>query len=148
MKRIVYTVNGNVCVVNPAPAAQLPEETEDQFIARIAAKDVPEGLSFQIVDAVPADRTFRNAWTVNLGAIEQDMPKCRAIWRDRMRDVRKPKLEALDILWMRATARSDATAASAVESQREQLRNVTAAPSIETALTPAELKAVWPAVLS
>lgn len=40
------------------------DETDDEFIAWIAAKDVPEGKPFKIVDVadVPSDRTFRNAW--------------------------------------------------------------------------------------
>jgi len=33
-------------------------------IEQIAAKDVPFGVPFKIIDAstIPADRTFRNAW--------------------------------------------------------------------------------------
>lgn len=40
------------------------DETDDEFIAWVAAKDVPEGKPFKIVDVtdVPSDRTFRNAW--------------------------------------------------------------------------------------
>lgn len=40
------------------------DETDDEFIAWIAAKDVPEGKPFKIVDVadVPTDRTFRAAW--------------------------------------------------------------------------------------
>jgi hypothetical protein len=39
-------------------------ETDDEFIAWIAAKDVPAGKPFKIVDAadIPTDRTFRAAW--------------------------------------------------------------------------------------
>lgn len=40
------------------------DETDDEFIAWVAAKDVPEGKPFKIVDVVdvPTDRTFRAAW--------------------------------------------------------------------------------------
>jgi hypothetical protein len=40
------------------------DETDDEFSAWVAAKDVPEGKPFKIVDVadVPSDRTFRNAW--------------------------------------------------------------------------------------
>jgi hypothetical protein len=40
------------------------EETDEEFLAWVAAKDVPAGKEFQIIDVsdVPADRTFRNAW--------------------------------------------------------------------------------------
>jgi hypothetical protein len=57
-KRIIYpTAEGGVAVIVPAPDCGLS-------IDEIAAKDVPRGVPYQIVDAVdiPADRTFRNAW--------------------------------------------------------------------------------------
>ena len=48
-------------------------ETEDEFVARIAAKDVPAGLAFQIVsaDKFPADRTNRNKWKANIGSVSE-----------------------------------------------------------------------------
>ena len=57
-KRIIYpTDNGGVAVIVPAPNCGLT-------IEEIAAKDVPSGTDYQIVDVadVPSDRTFRNAW--------------------------------------------------------------------------------------
>lgn len=58
MKRIIYpTDDGGVAVIIPAPECGLT-------IEEIAAKDVPAGKEFKIVDTadVPTDRTFRNAW--------------------------------------------------------------------------------------
>ena len=60
MQRIIYpTANGGVVVVVPTPDYLLTHTIED-----CAAKDVPQGVPFQIVDVteVPSDRTFRNAW--------------------------------------------------------------------------------------
>ena len=60
MKRIIYpTDDGGVAIVIPAP-----EALETMTIEEIAAKDVPTGKPFKIIDTadVPADRTFRNAW--------------------------------------------------------------------------------------
>ena len=60
MKRIIYpTDDGGVAIVIPAP-----EALETMTIEEIAAKDVPTGKSFKIIDTedVPTDRTFRNAW--------------------------------------------------------------------------------------
>ena len=57
-KRIIYpTDDGGVAVIVPAPNSGLT-------IEEIAAKDVPTGKDYQIVDVadVPSDRTFRNAW--------------------------------------------------------------------------------------
>ena len=58
-QRIIYqTDEGGVAVIIPAPECGLT-------IEEIAAKDVPAGKPFQIVDVseVPSDRTFRGAWT-------------------------------------------------------------------------------------
>ena len=49
--------NGGVCILTPASECGLT-------IEEIAAKDVPAGKPYKIVDVadIPADRTFRNAW--------------------------------------------------------------------------------------
>lgn len=59
-QRIIYpTDNGGVAVIVPAP-----EYLETHTIEELAAKDVPEGKPFKIIDTtdVPTDRTFRDAW--------------------------------------------------------------------------------------
>jgi len=40
------------------------DETDEEFAEWIAAKDVPEGKPYKIVDVsdIPEDRTFRGAW--------------------------------------------------------------------------------------
>ena len=56
--RIIYpNDDGGVSVIVPAAECGLA-------IEQIAAKDVPAGKPFQIVDVsdIPTDRTFRNAW--------------------------------------------------------------------------------------
>lgn len=62
MKRIIYpTPDGGVAVLIPAPE-WLAEE--GNTIEKLAAKDVPAGVEYKIIDVseVPTDRTFRNAW--------------------------------------------------------------------------------------
>ncbi len=57
-KRIVYQNDeGGVSIIVPADCGLTIEE--------IAAKDVPTGKEYHIVDVseIPTDRTFRNAWT-------------------------------------------------------------------------------------
>ena len=52
MKRIIYkTENGGVAVIVPADTIEA------------CMKDIPEGVEYEIVDNVPEDRTFRDAWT-------------------------------------------------------------------------------------
>lgn len=93
--------------------------------------------------SIPADRTFRNAWTADL---QVDMAKARDIWRDRMREARTPKLAGLDLEQVRAGP--DANKWREIEDKKQPLRDVTADPAIEAAKTPDELKKVWPAILS
>ena len=57
-KRIIYpTDEGGVAILIPSPDCGLT-------IEEIAAKDVPPGKPYKIVDVtdIPSDRTFRNAW--------------------------------------------------------------------------------------
>ena len=69
--RIIYPVApaegetfSGVAVVVPAPNAVERGETHEDFMARIAAKDVPDGVPHQIIPTgdLPVDRYFRNAW--------------------------------------------------------------------------------------
>lgn len=115
-------------------------EVEDEFVARIAAKDVPQGVSFQIVDEadIPLDRTFRNAWKEGSQGIEHDMVKCREITKDRLRAERAPLLAALDVAFQRALEVNGNTAAIVAEKQR--LRDITKL--VTASLTLDELKAL------
>ena len=64
-KIIIYpTENGGVAIIIPALNAKNADESYDEFIERIAKKDVPTGLSYKIVpvEDIPTDRTFRDAW--------------------------------------------------------------------------------------
>jgi hypothetical protein len=57
---IIYkTLDGGVAVIVPSP-----EYLQDHTMEDLAAKDVPEGAEYTIVDTadIPTDRTFRNAW--------------------------------------------------------------------------------------
>ena len=66
-QRIIFsTDDGGVAVVVPSPNC-LKEHT----IEEIAAKDVPAGKPYKIVDVadIPSDRTFRNAWEVDVNAL-------------------------------------------------------------------------------
>lgn len=135
----------------PVPGAVAKwAETEDQFVARIRAKDVPaDAIDVQIVDesAIPTDRTFRNAWTAGAGRVEHDMAKAREIKREQLRGLRKPKMEALDIAYMRADELGDIAGKRHIAAQKQALRDVTMDQTIDAAMTPDELKAVIPEAL-
>ena len=56
-KRIIYkTANNGVAVIIPSENVLSIED--------VAAKDVPVGVQYKIVDVseIPTDRTFRDAW--------------------------------------------------------------------------------------
>ena len=60
-QRIIYpTDDGGVAIIIPAAECGLT-------IEEIAAKDVPAGKPYKIVDVayIPSDRSERNAWTVD-----------------------------------------------------------------------------------
>jgi hypothetical protein len=63
-QRIIYaTDEGGVVVLTPTPEC-LAERT----IEEIAAKDVPAGVPYKIINVqdLPTDRTFRNAWEAQI----------------------------------------------------------------------------------
>lgn len=55
--RIIYPTDDGVAIIVPASECGLT-------IEEIAAKDVPAGKPFKIVDVtdIPTDHTFRSAW--------------------------------------------------------------------------------------
>jgi hypothetical protein len=63
-QRIIYpNDDGGVSVIIPADCGL--------SIEQIAAKDVPAGKPFKIVEAsdIPSDRTFRAAWTADFSEV-------------------------------------------------------------------------------
>ena len=89
---------------------------------------------------VPADRTFRGAWQFNGAAVEIDMAAAKEIHKDNLRQERKPRLEALDVAYMKALEAG--TGAAEIAAQKETLRNITDDARIAAATTPEELKAL------
>jgi hypothetical protein len=65
-QRIIYPNDeGGVAIIIPAPECGLS-------IQEIAARSVPEGKPYKIVDVsdIPSDRTFRDAWTADFTGAE------------------------------------------------------------------------------
>ncbi len=136
-KRIIYkNTEGGVSVIVPA-------NNSDLTIEEIAAKDVPEGITFDIVETVtvPSDRTFRSAWDINASAVVTDMPKAKVIAHDMRRVLREEEMAPYDDIVMKQVPGSDAGAA---EASRAQLRTkyATMQTDIDAATTPEELKTI------
>jgi len=67
MKIIYKQDNGIAAIVSPVFTEINPDTNEIWTIEEIAAKTVPTGYKYKIVEDtdVPTDRSFRNAWTVD-----------------------------------------------------------------------------------
>ena len=134
MKRIIYTnESGGVSVIIP---------TGELSIEEVAAKDVPEGVAYEIVedDAIPSDRTFRNAWVLGDCCIEHDLDKCKALGHDMRRAKRAEEFAPHDEVIMKQIPGADAEAA---EAARQEIRDKYAAvqDAIDAAATPEDIKA-------
>src|SRR5210317_64004 len=92
---------------------------------------------------VPSDRHFRGAWSLNGSVISEDMDAARAIFRDKIREARKPLLEAKDVELMKALETGAST--TAIAAAKDALRDAPAAAAIDSASDIAALKAAWDA---
>ena len=91
----------------------------------------------------PADRHFRGAWSLDGTVISEDMTAAKVIFKDKIREVRKPLLDAEDVVYMKALEADDASAKSASVTKKAALRDAPAASAIGSADTIAKLKAAW-----
>ena len=90
---------------------------------------------------VPANRDFRGAWVLDGSVISEDMDKAKEIFKDKIREVRKPLLEAKDVELMKALEAGTST--TAIASAKDALRDATDASAISSASTISELKTAW-----
>ena len=133
MNRIIYpTPEGGVAVI--IPTGELP-------IVEVAAKDVPEGIPYKIVDEadIPSDRYFRNAWVMSDCCVEHDLDKCKEIGHDIRRQKRSEEFAPYDDLIAKRIPGVDVEAA---EEARKDIRFKYALIQdvIEGASTPDEIK--------
>ena len=109
---------------------------------KIADKD-GKSISKDDASSMPSDRHFRNAWTLSGTVISEDLATAKTIFKDKIREVRKPLLEAQDVLYMKAIEDGDSSAQSTVATKKKELRDAPAASAITNADTIAKLKAAW-----
>jgi len=95
------------------------------------------------VSSKPSDRHFRNAWAINGKVISEDMTKAKTIFKDKIREVRQPLLEAEDVVYMKALEASDSSAQTTSVNKKKALRDAPAASAITNADTITKLKAAW-----
>ena len=92
---------------------------------------------------VPSDRHFRGAWSLSGSVISEDMTAAKVIFKDKIREVRAPLLEAEDVVYMKALEAGDSDAQAASVTKKNALRNAPAASAITNAADIAALKAAW-----
>ena len=92
---------------------------------------------------VPSDRHFRGAWSLDGKVISEDVAAAKVIFKDKIREVRKPLLDAEDVVYMKALEADDADAKTASVAKKAALRDAPAASAIGSADTIAKLKAAW-----
>ena len=131
--RIIFqNESGGVSVI--IPTGELP-------IEEVAAKDVPEGVAYEIVedDAIPSDRFFRNAWVANGAAVDIDLDKAKDIGHDIRRTQREAEFKPFDDIIAKQIPGADAVEA---EEARQAIRFKYALIQdvIEAAETPDEIK--------
>ena len=104
-----------------------------------------DGKTAAVPSIMPSDRHFRNAWVFNedASAISEDLTAAKVIFKDKIREVRAPLLEAEDVTYMKALEADDASAKTASVAKKKALRDAPAAKAIDDADTIAKLKAAW-----
>ena len=103
-----------------------------------------DGNSISASDAtVPSDRHFRGAWSLSGKTISEDLAVAKTIFKDKVREARKPLLDAEDVVYMKALEAGDSTAQAASVAKKKALRDAPAASAISSADTIAKLKAAW-----
>ena len=92
---------------------------------------------------LPSDRHFRNAWKLNGNVMTEDLTAAKVIFKDKIREVRKPLLEAQDVAYMKALEDNNSSAQTTAKNAKKALRDAPAASAITNADTIAKLKAAW-----
>lgn len=122
--------NGGVSVCTPTG------ELDIQFVK---AKDTPEhSIIIEDSELPHADNDFFDAWELRDGAVSVNLTKAKEITKARLRDERKPLLEAQDVLFQRALETNADT--SAIVAEKQRLRDITSL--ADACTTVEELKAL------
>tara|TARA_B100000575_G_C22552012_1_gene352327 strand:+ start:39 stop:452 length:414 start_codon:yes stop_codon:yes gene_type:complete len=93
--------------------------------------------------SIPSNRDFRGAWSLSGKVISEDITKAKELFKDKIREVRQPLLDAEDVVYMKALEAGDSSAQTASAEKKKSLRDAPAASAIDSATTIAKLKAAW-----
>ena len=104
-----------------------------------------DGVIAATPSTMPSDRHFRNAWVFDSSksVITEDLTAAKEIFKDKIREVRGPLLEAEDVVWMKAAEANDSDGKVASVAKKKKLRDAPAAAAITNAVNITALKAAW-----
>ena len=145
MLRIIYPQPGGpIAIITPVQVEAQDGETAEEALLRHARGLLPDGTPVAVIDtdAMPADRTWRNAWTMHSGepgSVTVDMALAREVHRTRLRAARAPLLAELDTAFMRAMENRDDKAMGNIAARKQALRDAPGTASIAMAATPEAL---------
>jgi len=134
VSKIVYfdPDENNLAVVHPTGEVPI-----DELVKTV----IPDGLSYEIVDddAIPSDRTFRDAWVCTGSTITEDLTKSKEIGHEYRRAKRAEEFAPYDDVIAKQIPGSDADEA---EAARVEIRAkyATIQDQIDAASTTGEIK--------
>ena len=92
-KKIVFTVDGQVCVAHLGKSAVSYEEE--------AKSMVPDGVQYQLLDDTtenfPSSRIFREAWVESGSSVSTDLERARVIAHEYRRLSRDEEMKPFDL---------------------------------------------------
>jgi hypothetical protein len=150
MHRIIYPQPGGpIAIILPVQIDRRPGESEQDALLCHARQILPDGTPLAVVaaDALPTDRSWRNAWAADFAAgddgkpaqVTIDMELAREVHRRRLRAARAPLLAELDTAFLQAIEAGDPAAQAAIASRKQALRDAPSAAAITGAKTPEAL---------
>jgi len=88
--------------------------------------EISWGECYIVEDSIlPPEKYFRPAWIFKDGKIFFDMSKAKEIHKNKMRKIRKPVLEALDIEYIKANEANDEAKKLEIVAKKQKLRDIT-----------------------
>lgn len=146
MRYIAFDLPGestSLAAVNPEE--RRPEESEDEFLHRMAAMIVPSGVSYALVEPSEIPTKFPRARRIAAGQVVISMPVARGEFLRLGRAARNALLQGSDTDIVRGIEQGTDT--SSLKAARQALRDwpTLVASGLAAATTPEEIEALpWP----
>lgn len=134
MNKLIYTTpQGTLAIIIPTDKSIIERDlnislSDSEYENFVRLKSIPlDALGVREIEdsEIPLDREFRNAWKDNQNSIGFDLIKAKEIQLERIRKAREPKLQELDIEYMKALESNDSVKLKEISDQKEVLRNIT-----------------------